>query len=187
MKNEKNTRSANFENSGNDSIRFQNADKKNLTLRRLDQKNDMALLFEIFVSTREDILNYPAWDADQKKSFLNQQFKLQHHAYMTSYDHPIFYIVDFQNKGVGRLYLDIRERDVRIVDTAFLPSARNQGFGTALLTDLLSWAQQHHKTLSIHVEKQNPALHWYRRLGFECMEQGSVYDLMQTPPIRREH
>ena len=33
--------------------------------------------------------------------------------------------------------------------------------------------------VSIHVEKQNPAMRLYRRLGFEIEEDKGVYDLMR--------
>ena len=35
------------------------------------------------------------------------------------------------------------------------------------------------RAVSIHVEKQNPAMRLYKRLGFETIEDKGVYDLLE--------
>jgi hypothetical protein len=54
----------------------------------------------------------------------------------------------------------------RIVDIALLPQYCNRGIGTTLLRDLQSEAAAAGKPLRIHVERFNPALRLYQRLGF---------------------
>jgi len=53
------------------------------------------------------------------------------------------------------------------------------GFGGALMRDLLDEAAGAGKAVAIHVEKFNPALRLYRRLGFTTEEDKGVYDLMR--------
>src|SRR5437588_636694 len=56
-----------------------------------------------------------------------------------------------------------------------------------LLRDLLDEAARSGKAVSIHVEKFNPAMRLYQRLGFMRIEDRGVYDLMQSKspaPIR---
>jgi L-amino acid N-acyltransferase YncA len=55
---------------------------------------------------------------------------------------------------------------------------RGRGFGTALFRDLMDEAAAVGKAVSIHVEKFNPAMRFYRRLGFTSVEDKGVYDLM---------
>ena len=40
--------------------------------------------------------------------------------------------------------------------------------------------------MSIHVEKANPAMRLYRRLGFATLEDKGVYDLMMRPASGQE-
>lgn len=82
---------------------------------------------------------------------------------------------------VGRLYVDRREREIRIVDIALLPEARGQGIGTALLGALIDESQAAGKPLTIHVERQNPALRWYEGLGFRPAGEAGVYLRMERP------
>ena len=58
-----------------------------------------------------------------------------------------------------------------------MPQARNRGFGSAVLGDLVDEAKE--KVISIHVERMNPALSLYPRLGFETAEDKGVYLLLE--------
>lgn len=60
-----------------------------------------------------------------------------------------------------------------------LPEYRGSGLGGALMRDLLDEAAAAGKAMSIHVEKYNPAMRLYRRLGFVTEEDKGVYDLMR--------
>ena len=62
---------------------------------------------------------------------------------------------------------------------SFLPEHRGKGFGEALLRDLMDEAAASGKAISIHVEKQNPAMRLYQRLGFVTEEDKGIHDLMR--------
>ena len=85
-------------------------------------------------------------------------------------------------EDVGRLYIERWPTQHRLIDITFLPEHRGQGFGEALLRDLMEEAAAVNKAVSIHVEKFNPAMGLYRRLGFTCVEDKGVYDLMHWVP-----
>ena len=74
------------------------------------------------------------------------------------------------------------EAEIRIVDIALLPEHRGGGVGTALLRDLLAEADAAGKRVTIHVERFNPALRLYERLGFSVAEDKGVYLLLERPP-----
>jgi [ribosomal protein S18]-alanine N-acetyltransferase len=59
---------------------------------------------------------------------------------------------------------------------AIVPSRRGRGFGAELLTALLEQAREDgHSSVSLSVEKDNPALHLYERFGFRPVkEMGST-------------
>lgn len=73
------------------------------------------------------------------------------------------------------LYVSRWSEEIRIVDIALLPDSCNRGIGTALLRQLQAEAQASGKPLRIHVERFNPALPLYERLGFRQIEDKGVY------------
>ena len=82
-------------------------------------------------------------------------------------------------EDIGRLYIERWPSQHCIIDIAFLPEHRGKGLGAALLRDLMDEAAAAGKAVSIHVEKFNPAMQLYRRLGFTTVEDKGVYDLMR--------
>jgi ribosomal protein S18 acetylase RimI-like enzyme len=50
------------------------------------------------------------------------------------------------------------------------------------MQDLLDEAAGSAKAVTIHVEKNNPAMRLYHRLGFERGEDLGVYDFMRSMP-----
>jgi GNAT superfamily N-acetyltransferase len=72
-------------------------------------------------------------------------------------------------------YVSRWSEEIRIVDIALLPDSCNRGIGTALLRELQAEAQASGKPLRIHVERFNPALKLYERLGFREIEDKGVY------------
>lgn len=98
---------------------------------------------------------------------------------MEHYPDAEFQIILSDGEPAGRLYVDRWPEEIRIVDIALLPEYRNGGIGTFLLKRLISESEENGKPLSIHVEKFNPALRLYERLGFSTIADRGVYCLMQ--------
>jgi ribosomal protein S18 acetylase RimI-like enzyme len=63
-----------------------------------------------------------------------------------------------------------------------LPPQRGTGIGGQLLGELLAEARATEKTVAIHVERNNPALRLYTRLGFRIIEDKGVYYYMEWSP-----
>lgn len=161
-------------------IPFTIASKLSVDLRAIAEKEDLPLLFRIYSSTRIDIWEYEHWRAEEKLRMIEQQFVIQHKAYMGGYESPEFYIICRCGQDIGRLYLEQRTTEIRIIDIALLPEFRNNGVGTALLKDIIAYGRQLRRIVSIHVEKNNPALSLYQRLGFVKTNDIPFYDLMET-------
>jgi ribosomal protein S18 acetylase RimI-like enzyme len=142
---------------------------------------DKDTLAEIYASTRRDELSQLInWSEAQKERFLRDQFELQHTCYLDAYPNASFdLIVDAE--VLGRLYVDRRADEIRIVDIALLPQYRGQGIGGAILEGLLEEAasRDQGRVVRIHVEHMNPAMRLYRRLGFYEVEDKGVYKLME--------
>ena len=124
------------------------------------------------------------WDDAQKASFLRMQFEAQHRWYREQMPDASFDVVLVEGKAAGRLYVDRREDEIRIVDIALLPEHRNRGIGSLLLGQLVAEADQERKPLTIHVERGNRARLLYERLGFREIEDKGVYLLLERPPAQ---
>ena len=81
-----------------------------------------------------------------------------------------------------RLYVDRQPDEIRIIDIALLPAFRNAGIGSSILRDLLGEGDRTGKPVTIHVEKMNPALRLYQRLGFQEAGDVGVYWFMRYGP-----
>ena len=144
--------------------------------------DDAAFLYEVYASTRTEELAVVDWDEAQKAAFLHMQFTAQHQFYQERYTRTDFLIILRDAVPVGRLYVARWQDEIRIVDIALLPPYRNTGIGTAILRDLLAEAAAAQKPVRIHVEKFNPALRLYERLGFAPIEDKGVYLFMEWSP-----
>lgn len=147
---------------------------------------DMAFMAELYASTRREELAPVPWPEETKRAFLQQQFGAQHTHYRTYFPEAAWLVVEHGGARVGRLYLGRWKDEHRVIDIALLPEWRGRGFGAAMMRDILDEAAAAGKAVRIHVEKNNPALHLYRRLGFQAVEDAGVYDLMEWTPGSRE-
>ena len=142
---------------------------------------DLPFLSRLYASTREEELAGVDWPQEQKDGFARQQFEAQHAWYREQYAGASFDVVEVDGEPAGRLYVARWEREVRVVDISFLPEHRGRGFGSVLLVALFAEADAAGKPVSIHVERFNPALRLYGRLGFAFREDKGVYLLLERP------
>ena len=148
---------------------------------------DLPFLQALYRSTREAELERTQWPEAQKTQFIELQFRAQRSHYHQHYPDALWLILEQQGDAIGRLYLERWSAEHRIIDIALQPQWRGQGIGQALLLDVIDEAMIAGKAVGIHVEKQNPAMSLYLRLGFRCVEDKGVYDLLKLaagqPPL----
>jgi len=143
------------------------------------EPDDMVFLCEVYASTRLDELAVTGWSTAQVDAFLRMQFDAQHQHYQTHYPDASFQVILQEGHPIGRLYVAHWEYEIRLIDIAMLPAYRRAGIGTAILKDLLAAAAAAGKPVRIHVEKFNPALRLYNRLGFAAIADKGVYLFME--------
>ena len=146
------------------------------------EPSDRDFLLRVYASTREEELRLVDWSAEQKAAFVQQQFEAQDAYYREHYHPATFDVIEADGEQVGRLYVARWEDEIRIIDISLLPEHRGRGTGTALLRDLLDEGARSGKRVSIHVEKNNPALRLYERLSFVPVEDQGVYLLLEATP-----
>ncbi len=135
----------------------------------VDQPFEQAL----FVSFRAEEFALVPWPQAQKDALLHQQFRLQQHHFVTHFAGADFWLVErSQPPGakapIGRFYLYRSNPVWHVIDIGFLPEARGQGLGSALL----KWAQASAIEAGIAaIDLQVAVTNWraeklYRALGF---------------------
>jgi ribosomal protein S18 acetylase RimI-like enzyme len=145
---------------------------------RASTSADRSLLCEIYGSTRAAELALVPWDDAAKRAFVAQQFAAQDEHYRRHYPGAALDVIEVGGRPAGRLYVHRGDADIRIMDIALLPEFRGRGIGTRLLRGLLDEGRASGCTVSIHVERGNPARELYERLGFHPVEEHGIYVLM---------
>jgi GNAT superfamily N-acetyltransferase len=144
--------------------------------------DDEPFLARVYAGTRAAELATVAWTDEQKTAFVQMQFAAQAQYYREHYPNTTFDVIVLDGRPVGRLYVARWTAEIRIVDIALLPEFCNRAIGTTLVRELQAEAQAASKPLRIHVERFNPALRLYERLGFRQIEDKGVYLFLEWQP-----
>jgi ribosomal protein S18 acetylase RimI-like enzyme len=141
--------------------------------------DDADFLLHVYAATRADELALTGWDDSQKQAFLRMQFQTQRRYYHEQFPRADYFIVVATGMDVGRWYVDRAPGVMRILDVALLPAWRGKGLGSELMAGLLTEAARTGSAVELHVEANNRALDWYRRLGFEEVGDAGIYRRMR--------
>jgi len=143
---------------------------------------DEAFLCSVYASTRAEELAVTGWSDEQKDAFLRSQFDAQHRYYRENYRGAEFWVIRVADRDAGRLYVGRFGEEMRIIDIALLPEFRGRGVATWLIGCLIREAADLGLPLRIHVERFNPALRLYERLGFRPVADRGIYLFLERPP-----
>lgn len=149
-----------------------------ITLRPITD-DDQEFLYRLYTSTRAAEKELVDWTNEQWNEFLRMQFNLQHTQYMRNYEQPSFDVIMLDDTPVGRLYVNRVPVEIRIIDISLLPEYRNRGIGAGLMRNILREGNDRNIPVTLHVEKNNPALGLYQRLGFRIKGDQGVSWFME--------
>jgi ribosomal protein S18 acetylase RimI-like enzyme len=140
---------------------------------------DREFLVSVYGSTRDEELSQVAWAPGQRDAFVRMQFEAQDAQYHAHNPQGTFDVIEVEGRPAGRLYVDRRPGDIRIVDVSLLPDYRGAGVGGQLIVRIMDEAAASGRKVSIHVEIHNRAAELYARMGFEVVAEHGVYRLME--------
>ena len=150
--------------------------------RRPATDADLPFLREVYASTRREEVGRAGWPPEQVEAFLAMQFEAQRRHYLEHYTETTYEVLLVDGQPAGRLYVARWERELRIVDIALLPEFRGRGVGAEIVQELIDEAAAAGKPVTIHVERTNPAMSLYERLGFEPIGETGPYLLLERRP-----
>lgn len=157
---------------------------RGITLRPA-RDSDLPFLEALYASTRSAEMDQLDWNEEQKRDFLAQQFRAQNAHYQNHFSGADFLLIERRGEPVGRIYLEQRIDEIRLIDVALLPGQRGRGLGTAMMDRLLAAAGRLALPVRLHVESFNPAYRLYQRLGFQWREDRGVHQFMEWRPSSR--
>jgi ribosomal protein S18 acetylase RimI-like enzyme len=136
---------------------------------------DEPFLYRTFASTRTDEMALTGWNTEQQEAFLRMQYDAQRRSYLMQIPAAEYWLIRRDDIAVGRMITDRTSDEIHVVDIALLPEFRVQGIGSALMAAIMTEATEAAKAVRLHVERFNPALLWYERLGFTVVNSGPIY------------
>ncbi len=152
-----------------------------VSTRPVDLPADYELLASVYRSTRQPELELLGWAEPEVAAFVNFQFEAQSRHYAAYYPRAGHSVVLVDGHAAGRLVVEHSETAVLIVDIALLPSFRGAGVGKAVVGRLTEEADRRGVPVTCHVEAGNPALRFWRRLGFVPTGGEGAYLALERP------
>lgn len=153
---------------------------------RAARDDDLPWLRDLYASTRADEMAPVPWPEIAKRSFLDQQFGLQHQHYMQHYGDADFLAIEHGQRGpVGRYYLQRAAPEHLLVDISLFPGMRGSGVGSALIRQSQTEAAALGRGMYLHVLHTNAGAHrLYTRLGFVADGgEGTHRRMRWEPPV----
>jgi len=142
---------------------------------------DESFLAAVYGTTREQEMAMVPWDAAQRNAFILSQFRAQRAHYQTEYPQAQDSIIMISGlsgvQPVGRIYIDRRESEIRIMDFTLLPAFRRQGIGTPIIRRLMNEAAQAGKNVSINLDAFTTSQPVFEKLGFKPTETTGFHTL----------
>lgn len=149
---------------------------------RAQWPEDESFLWEVYASARQEELDQTGWSPEQRKIFLDSQFKAMRRGYASQFPRGEFSVVMLGEKKVGLMVVNRAEDELRLVDIALLPEYRGRGIGTFWLKKLVGEAMATGRPLRLHVFKGSRPWSLYERLGFVKIEEHGPYEHLEWRP-----
>jgi len=103
------------------------------------------------------------------------QYEAQRSSYLMQMPGAEYWVIRRDEMAAGRLILHRTPEKIYVVDIALIPEFRGLGIGSDLMEAIIHEASLAGKSVGLHVERFNPALRWYERLGFTVIGSGPIY------------
>lgn len=135
---------------------------------------DSAFLFHLFSQIKKAELHFDLYPEDISSQIFQMQFNAWEQMVHTNYPGCGDFLITCDSEKAGRLQVDRDSEEFRIINISLLPSFRNRGVGTKIIRDILAEARQKGKPVYLEVDKNNPAVKLYLRLGFKVCQENEL-------------
>jgi ribosomal protein S18 acetylase RimI-like enzyme len=144
---------------------------------KLITSSDNNFLKNLFFEIKSDI--FQKMPKEILCSLLNLQFKSQQQHYYLHWPKAEHYLLIFNKAPIGQVIINKSDDNIHIVDISILPSLQKQGIGTQYLLSLIAAAKEKKLSINLSVDKNNPVLTLYKRIGFKVISDDEIYYKME--------
>ncbi|MFJ2458606.1 GNAT family N-acetyltransferase [Pseudomonas neuropathica] len=149
---------------------------------RPSRATDAPFLQGLYQTARPD-LQWVDGEQEQVQQLVAQQFQVQELGMADNYPNAMHYVVEKLGTAIGALSTDFGANEIRVLYLAFIPQARGQGFGRAVLQGVQKAAQQIRCPVATVVWTSNPhARRHYLALGFAVEESNPAAERLVWYP-----
>jgi ribosomal protein S18 acetylase RimI-like enzyme len=151
--------------------------------RRPLSGDDLPFVRRLFSTvTREQLmLDRTDFTEEQKQAIVAHQYHAYTSFYTSTYPDRSDSILVLDGADAGRLIVVDMPGEIRLSDIMVAPEFRRRGICTQIMREEIARARSTGAIVTLHVEKTNPALHLYRREGFEEQAgSGSHFVMVHT-------
>ncbi|WP_339492290.1 GNAT family N-acetyltransferase [Pseudomonas rhizophila] len=149
---------------------------------RPSQVSDGPFLQSLYQTARAD-LQWIDGEHEQVQQVIAQQFQVQEQGLGDNFPNALHYVVEKLGTAIGALSTDFGPNEIRVLYLAFIPQARGQGYGRAVLQGVQKAAQQIRCPVATVVWSSNPhARQHYLALGFEVQERNPAAERLVWYP-----
>ena len=149
---------------------------------RPSQVSDGPFLQSLYQAARPD-LQWIDGEHEQVQQVIAQQFQVQEQGLGENFPNAMHYVVEKLGTAIGALSTDFGPNEIRVLYLAFIPQARGQGYGRAVLQGVQKAAQQIRCPVATVVWASNPhARRHYLALGFEVQESNPAAERLVWYP-----
>ncbi|UQI31427.1 GNAT family N-acetyltransferase [Pseudomonas bijieensis] len=144
--------------------------------------SDGPFLQSLYQAARPD-LQWIDGEHEQVQQVIAQQFQVQEQGLGENFPNAMHYVVEKLGTAIGALSTDFGANEIRVLYLAFIPQARGQGYGRAVLQGVQKAAQQIRCPVATVVWASNPhARQHYLALGFEVQESNPAAERLVWYP-----
>jgi ribosomal protein S18 acetylase RimI-like enzyme len=149
---------------------------------RPSRATDAPFLQGLYQTARPD-LQWVDGEQEQVQQLVAQQFQVQEQGMGDNYPNAMHYVVEKLGTVIGALSTDFGTNEIRVLYLAFIPQARGQGYGRAVLQGVQKAAQQIRCPVATVVWTSNPhARRHYLALGFAVEESNPAAERLVWYP-----
>ena len=150
---------------------------------RPEAASDRAFLRAVYADVHGDDFAGFGLPAATQQALFDHQLAAREQSWRTTHPDGRWSIVEVDGVPAGRLLVSTDATGIRLVDIALLREYRGHGLGTALVTGVVADADRRRLSVTLHVDRANPARRLYERLGFvTCAEDAFRVRMRHEPP-----
>ena len=139
---------------------------------------DEDFFLQLYQSSRGEDLRGLGWEKDRISEFLEMQYEAQGNFHASDFPNASDEVILLGSQPIGRLTVDRRVDEIRLIDLALLPDYRKRGLGSQIVRNLQEEAALQRKPLRLQIIRFNRALGLFERLGFtRTSETGTHFQM----------